>query len=214
MGIIEWAIELIKQLIELGGYGGIFVLMALESMCVPIPSEVVLPFGGWLAFDGKMDWFLVGLAGTFGCTAGSMLAYWAGMKGGRPFICKYGKYVFLNEGHLDSTERWFKKYGTPMIFLTRVMPIVRTFISLPAGMARMDFKKFVILTTIGSAIWCMALAYVGFALGTNWNTLEVWFRQADILILVAFAALLIWWYMGRRKRKKAKEAYCKMDQST
>ena len=210
MGIIEWAIELIKQLIELGGYGGIFLLMALESMCFPIPSEIVLPFGGWLAFEGKMDWILVSLAGTAGCVAGSVVAYWAGMKGGRPFICRYGKYVFLNEGHLDSTERWFKKYGTTMIFLTRVLPIVRTFISLPAGMARMDFKKFIILTAVGSAIWCFALSYIGYALGTNWQTIEVWFRQADILILVAFAALLAWWYMGRKKRLKARDAYCKV----
>jgi membrane protein DedA with SNARE-associated domain len=211
MGIIEWAIELIKQLIQLGGYGGIVLLMALESMCLPIPSEIVLPFGGWLAFDGKMDWILVSLAGTAGCIIGSVIAYWIGMKGGRAFVCRYGKYVFLNEGHLDSTEKWFNKYGPPMIFLTRVMPIVRTFISLPAGMARMDFKKFVILTGIGSAIWCFALTYVGYALGANWQTIQVWFNQADILIVVFFAALLAWWFIRRRKRLKAKEEYCKVE---
>jgi membrane protein DedA with SNARE-associated domain len=211
MGIIEWAIELIKQLIELGSYGGIFFLMALESMCFPIPSEIVLPFGGWLAYDGKMDWILVSLAGTAGCVAGSAAAYWVGMKGGRAFVCRYGKYVLLNEGHLDSTERWFKKYGSTMIFLTRVLPIVRTFISLPAGMAKMDFKKFIILTTIGSLIWCFALTYVGYALGANWQTIEVWFRQADVLILVFFAALLVWWLLRRKKRLKAREEYCRTE---
>ncbi len=211
MGVIEWAIELIKQLIQLGGYGGIALLMALESMCLPIPSEIVLPFGGWLAFDGKMDWILVSLAGTAGCIIGSVLAYWIGMKGGRAFVCRYGKYVFLNEGHLVSTEKWFKKYGPPMIFLTRIMPIVRTFISIPAGMARMDFKKFVILTGIGSAIWCFALTYVGYALGSNWQTIQVWFNQADILIVVFIAAFLSWWFIRRRKKLKAKEEYCKVE---
>jgi membrane protein DedA with SNARE-associated domain len=211
MGIIEWAIELIKQLIEIGSYGGIFLLMALESMCFPIPSEIVLPFGGWLAFDGKMDWILVATVGTIGCIVGSAVAYWVGMKGGRAFVCRYGKYVFLNEGHLDSTERWFKKYGSTMIFLTRVMPIIRTFISLPAGMARMDFKKFIFLTAIGSIIWCFTLTYIGYALGTNWQTIEVWFRQADILILVFFAVLFIWWLVRRRKRLKAREEYCKTE---
>jgi membrane protein DedA with SNARE-associated domain len=210
MGIIEWAIELIKSLIEAGSYGGIFLLMALESMCFPIPSEIVLPFGGWLAYDAKLDWILVSLAGTAGCVVGSAIAYWVGMKGGRAFVCRYGKYVFLNEGHLDSTERWFKKYGSSMIFLTRVLPIIRTFISVPAGMARMDFKKFIILTTIGSLIWCFALTYIGYALGSNWQSIEVWFRQADILIAVAFAALLVWWILGRKKRLKAKEEYCKV----
>jgi uncharacterized protein (TIGR03382 family) len=211
MGIIEWAIELIKQFIELGSYGGIFLLMALESMCFPIPSEIVLPFGGWLAYDGKLDWIIVSLAGTAGCVFGSALAYWAGMKGGRAFVCRYGKYVLLNEGHLDSTERWFKKYGPSMIFLTRVMPIVRTFISLPAGMARMDFKKFIILTTIGSLIWCFALTYIGYALGANWQTIEVWFRQADVLILVAFVVLAVWWLLRRRKRLKAEKEYCETE---
>lgn len=209
MGIIEWAIELIKQLIQFGGYGGIFILMALESMCLPIPSEIVLPFGGWLAFDGQMDWILVSLVGTAGCIAGSALAYWVGMKGGRAFVCRYGKYVLLNEGHLDATERWFEKYGMLMIFLTRLVPIVRTFISLPAGMARVDFKKFIILTAIGSAIWCSALAYIGYALGPHWRAIEVWFRQADILIVVFLAALLVCWIFRRRKRPKAREQFCK-----
>jgi membrane protein DedA with SNARE-associated domain len=211
MEIIEWAIELIKQLIQFGGYGGIFLLMALESMCFPIPSEIVLPFGGWLAFSGSLDWILVALAGTTGCIFGSALAYWAGMKGGRQFVCKYGKYVFLNEGHLDTTERWFKKYGTSMIFLTRVLPIVRTFISLPAGMARMDFKKFIVLTAIGSAIWCFSLSYIGYALGPEWQTIQLWFDQADILILVFLVVLLVWWLFRWEKRQKAKEEYCKME---
>jgi membrane protein DedA with SNARE-associated domain len=205
MGIIEWAIELIKQLIQFGGYVGIFSLMALESIGLPIPSEIVLPFGGWLAYDGKMDWILVSLIGTAGCIVGSALAYWAGKKGGRKFVRRYGRYVLLNEGHLDATERWFKKYGTPMIFITRLIPVIRTFISIPAGMARVDFRKFITLTAIGSAIWCFTLSYVGYALGPQWRTIEVWFRQADILILVFFVALLLWWIVRRIKRHKAKE---------
>lgn len=208
MGIIEWAIELIKQLIQLGSYGGIFMLMALESVCLPIPSEIVLPFGGWLAYDGHLDWVLVSLVGTAGCVVGSALAYWVGMKGGRGFVCRYGKYVFLNEGHLDATEKWFVKYGTPMIFLTRLIPVVRTFISLPAGMARVDFKKFIALTGIGSAIWCFALSYVGYALGPHWRTIEDWFRQADILILVLLAVLLVWWLLRQKKRNGDKREYC------
>lgn len=205
MGIIEWAFMLIKQFIEFGGYGGIFLLMALESMLLPIPSEIVLPFGGWLAYDGKMDWVLVALAGTAGCIVGSALAYWAGMKGGRAFVCRYGKYILLNEGHLEATERWFKKYGAPMVFITRVTPIVRTFISLPAGMARFDFKKFILLTASGSAIWCFALAYFGYVLGPNWRTIEGWFRQADLLILVFLIAAAIWWVLRRKKRTEPKK---------
>ncbi len=209
MGILEWAIELIKQLIQFGGYGGIFMLMALESMCLPIPSEIVLPFGGWLAYDGHMDWILVSLVGTAGCTAGSALAYWVGMKDGKAFVRRYGRYVFLNEGHIDATERWFKKYGMPMIFLTRLVPVVRTFISLPAGMARVDFRKFIILTAGGSAIWCFSLTYIGYALGTHWRAIEVWFRQADILILVFLTAILLWWILSRRKKINAREDYRK-----
>jgi membrane protein DedA with SNARE-associated domain len=133
------------------------------------------------------------------------------MKGGRRFVCSYGKYVFLNEGHIDSTERWFKKYGASMIFITRVLPIVRAFISLPAGMARMDFKRFLALTAFGSAIWCFALSYVGYALGPDWQTIQLWFNQADILILVFFAAMLVWWLVRRRKRLEAKEEYCKIE---
>jgi membrane protein DedA with SNARE-associated domain len=182
--------------------------MALESMCLPIPSEIVLPFGGWLAYDGHMDWILVSLVGTAGCIAGSALTYWVGMKDGKAFVRRYGRYVFLNEGHIEATERWFKKCGMPMIFLTRLVPVVRTFISLPAGMARVDFRNFIVLTALGSAIWCFALAYVGYALGPNWRTIEIWFRQANLLILAFLAILIVWWLVHRKKRLNAKEECC------
>ena len=146
---------------------------------------------------------------TAGCIFGSTLAYWAGMKGGRPFVRRYGRYVLLNEGHLDATERWFKKYGMPMIFITRLIPVIRTFISIPAGIARVDFKEFITLTAIGSAIWCFTLSYVDYALGPQWRTIEVWFRQADILILVFFAALVLWWIVRRIKRHNENEQYGK-----
>jgi membrane protein DedA with SNARE-associated domain len=202
MGIIEWGIQLILDFISAIGYLGIFILMALESMCLPVPSEVVVPFGGYLAFQGTFDIWGVIIASTLGCTFGSALAYWAGLKGGRPFISRYGHYIRLNESHLDMVEKWFHKWGATMVFITRLLPVVRTFISLPAGIARYRFDKFMVLTTIGSFIWCAALAYLGYALGPAWDSLEDEYKWFTLLVFLALGALFIWWYFDRRRRSR------------
>lgn len=211
MDIIQWGIQFITDLISSIGYIGIVLLMALESMCLPVPSEIVMPFGGYLAFLGRsdsllgqFDLFWVAMAGTIGCVLGSTLAYWIGYTGGRTMVLRYGRYVYLSEKHLNAVEDWFKKYGAWAIFVTRLLPIVRTFISLPAGMARYKFTPFIILSAIGSFIWCYFLAYIGYALGDNWETIEGTFRQFQILIVLAFAAVVIWYIWRHLKKKGAK----------
>jgi len=201
VGIIEWGMALIMDTIAFMGYPGIVGLMALESACFPIPSEVVMPFAGWLVFNGTMDLLVVTLAGTIGCTIGSILAYYVGLKGGRPLVCRYGRYLLMNEKHLDSAERWFKKYGDYAIFFSRLLPIVRTFISLPAGIARMRFGRFVLLSFAGSLPWCFALTYAGFALGDGWHEIGEFLEGFDLLVVVGIVIIAIWYIWTVRKRK-------------
>lgn len=196
MGIIEWGALLIKDIISTMGYPGIVFLMGLESACMPVPSEIVLPFAGWLAYEGQMDVWLISIAGTLGCTLGSLAAYFAGSYGGRPFISKYGKYIFLNESHIEMAEEWFSKYGDKAVFFSRLLPIVRTFISLPAGIAKMDLTRFTILSTLGSFPWCLALAYAGLALGPEWENIIAVFENFQIIVLIGIG-LFVAWYLFR-----------------
>jgi len=201
MDIISLGIQYVKDFI--GGIGviGIFLLMTLESMCLPVPSEIVLPFGGWLASEGKFDVFMVGLAGSLGCLAGSVIAYTIGFYGGRPFIVRYGKYVFLKERHIESAECWFKKYGNIAIFGSRLLPVVRTFISLPAGVAKMDFTRFAVLSFIGSVPWCFAFAYAGYYMGQNWESLGQLYDLFTIIVIAAILVLSLWFFYFRRRKK-------------
>ncbi|HTY48007.1 MAG TPA: DedA family protein [Methanomassiliicoccales archaeon] len=205
MDIIAWGVEVIKNIISGLGYPGLVLLMGLESACLPIPSEVVMPFAGWLAFNGGFNLVLVVVAGTVGCTLGSVVAYKIGEKGGRPFITRYGKYLFLNQGHVDATERWFKKYGDWAVFGSRLLPIVRTFISLPAGIAKMPFWRFVTLSTLGSLPWCALLAYIGYVLGENWQSLEGSFQEFEILVVVALVAAVAYFFYSRRNRRRNRQ---------
>jgi len=191
--ILSWIGSLIINIISTSGYAGIAVLSALESACVPIPSEVIVPFSGYLAGIGQFSFWPVIFWATLGNLAGSLAAYAAGYYGGRPFIAKFGKYVFLREGDLEHADVWFKKYGSPAIFFSRMLPIVRTFISLPAGIGRMDLKKFIAYTFLGALPWNFGLAYLGLKLGENWNSLEIYFRKFDYLILVVILLGIGWW---------------------
>jgi len=166
--------------------------MAIESACIPLPSEIIMPFSGYLVSAGRFNLWLVGIAGAIGCVVGSVAAYWVGIKGGRPFLEKYGKYVLISHHDLDNADRFFRKYGDWSIFISRLLPVIRTFISLPAGIARMRFGRFVVLTFIGSLPWCLALAYVGKVMGENWEEIKFYFRQADIVIgiLIVIAVVL------------------------
>lgn len=211
MAIVTAVANIVLDIISALGYPGIFFLMTLESMCFPIPSEAVVTFAGTLVGmggslsimgDPLLGVLAVTIVSTLGCTFGSVIAYYIGLKGGRPFILRYGRYVLLNENHLDYTEKWFCKYGNWAVFGSRLLPVVRTFISLPAGMAKMDFKNFVILSTIGSFIWCLALAYLGLILGQHWDVVMDFFGQLDILIVVAAVIVLVWFIFQRRKSGK------------
>ncbi|MBI5148240.1 DedA family protein [Candidatus Pacearchaeota archaeon] len=182
------------------GYLGIVLLMAIESACIPIPSEIIMPFAGYLAFQGRFSLFFVALAGAMGNVIGSLIAYGIGYYGGRPLVLRYGKYVLVKEKELKNAEKWFKKYGPSSAFLSRLMPVIRTFISLPAGIAKADIKKFTAYTFIGSFIWSYLLAFIGFKLGEKWSSIESYFRNFDFLIvIVIILAIFLFWRKHRNK---------------
>jgi membrane protein DedA with SNARE-associated domain len=196
-----WIISVISHL----GYAGIVITMGIESACIPLPSELIMPFSGYLALTGRFSLWGVSVAGAFGCVVGSVVAYWVGVWGGRPFLQRYGKYVLISSKDLDTADRWFEKYGEWAIFFSRLLPIIRTFISLPAGIARMRFWRFVIYTFAGSLPWCFMLAYVGKVLGANWMSLRAYFHRADILI-VMLVALAVFFFVYRHVRPEKKNS--------
>jgi len=201
VGLIEFGTTLILDWISQYGYWGIILLMALESATLPVPSEIVMPFAGFLVWEqGVMNLPGVILAGTIGCTLGSIAAYAVGYYAGRPVILRYGKYVLLSERHLVQAERWFARYGGKATFIARLLPIIRTVISLPAGISKMKFKPFVLYSFVGSLPWTAWLAYVGFWLGPNWEEIGSVFRGMDILVVVGAVALIIWYVHAVRKR--------------
>ncbi|MGB9792757.1 MAG: DedA family protein [Thermacetogeniaceae bacterium] len=180
------------------GYWGIAIGMAIESANIPLPSEVILPFGGYLVSQSRLTFWGAVLAGTIGGTLGSIASYFLGRMGGIPLLLRYGSFVHITEERLRQAERWFERYGEKAVFIARLLPVVRTFISLPAGVARMRFGRFVVYTFLGSLPWSAALTYAGVKLGENWAVLEPLFRRFDILILaVAAAAVIFFWRRGR-----------------
>lgn len=185
------------------GYFGVGLMMAIESMCIPLPSEIIMPFAGYLVYQGQFTLLGVSLAGAIGCVVGSVLAYWAGIYGGRKFIEKYGKYFLITKHDLDIADRFFEKYGASAVFFSRMLPVVRTFISLPAGIAKMNFTKFVIYSFVGSLPWCWLLAYIGQKLGSEWDTLGVYFHKLDIAIGVCIFVGLVWFVRRHLNLKKA-----------
>ena len=204
--MIAWIIEILAKFIidtiSYSGYLGIVILMGIESACIPLPSEIIMPFSGYLVFRGDFELYRTGLAGAFGCVVGSVPAYYLGLYGGRPLVEKYGKYVLISHRDLDLADRWFERYGDWAIFFSRLLPVVRTFISFPAGVARMNFPRFVIYTFVGSFPWCLGLSYVGMKLGENWDTLGVYFHRFDIVIgiLIAMGVLYyVWHHLKGRK---------------
>lgn len=185
------------------GYRGILLLMAIESACIPLPSEVVLPFSGYLVATGQFNLWAVALAGAVGCVLGSLIAYYAGLRGGRPLAERYGKYLLISQHDLDRADRWFEHYGEITIFVSRLLPVVRTFISFPAGVARMRLMRFVVLTFAGSFLWCLGLAWVGMKLGQHWDTLGKYFHRFDVLIIVVAIVGAAWYVRRHLKGKKA-----------
>lgn len=203
LSYVEWSIELTLALLAVIGYLGFVAVMTIESLSVPIPSEIVIPLGGYLAYRGEYNLLIVILACTVGCVLGSLLTYWACRYGGRPFIDRYGKWFFLTPKNLERAEGWFKRYGAKAICLTRMCPMIRTLISFPAGLTKYDPKRFVLLTALGSFIWCSILALTGYALGAQWQAIIATFDYLDIVIVAGLVALFAWWaykrYRGSRE---------------
>jgi membrane protein DedA with SNARE-associated domain len=210
--IIEIVSAFIVATISLLGYGGVVLLMAIESACIPLPSEIIMPFSGYLVSRGEMNLWLVGIAGAFGCVLGSMVAYWVGMYGGRPLIEKYGRYVLISHHDLDLADRWFAKYGEVIVFVSRLLPAIRTFIAFPAGVARMNIPRFIIYTFAGSLPWCIALAYVGQKLGEQWDKdprLKTLFHRFDFVIGIVIVLAAAWWIWRHVRHSRSEEQRAK-----
>jgi len=191
-------LEFITGLISSWGYAGIFVTMMLESTLIPIPSEAVIPFAGFLAYMGEMNIWLIVLVSTFANLTGSIIAYEIGNYLGRGFVERYGRYLLLNMGHLKLVEGWFEKYGSLTVFFSRMLPLIRTYGALPAGIGKMNFPKFCFYTFVGSIPWNLALVFVGYLLKQNWNILEKYSLYIDILAIFVAAAVI--YYIVRRVR--------------
>jgi membrane protein DedA with SNARE-associated domain len=213
--LIESLTKLITESVHDHGYLAIFVLMVLESACIPIPSEVTMLFGGALAnaaFYSAQDidlaplhFGLVGLVGALANLVGSWLAYGVGYAGGRPLVERWGRFVFLREHELDRAEAWFARHGEAAVFVSRLLPVVRTFISLPAGVARMPFGRFTIYTFLGCLPWTFALAGLGYALGGQWATVERYLRPITVVVAVVCVAAVVWWLVKRSREKRREE---------
>ncbi len=215
-GIESAFLDIINKIYDTLGWPGVVFLMAIESAAIPFPSELIMPLAGWLLIEDKGgSVWLVGLAGFYGALGnllGSWIAYWVSFKGGRPLLYKYGKYVLITREEVDRAERWFLKYGDWIVFFSRLLPVVRTFISIPAGIARMNLWKFSIFTFMGSFPWSLGLAYGGFLLGENWGQLRSAMRPFDIPILLVAAAAVAW-FLFRRVRAIRAERYSGLGQN-
>lgn len=208
MGLIEtleqFVLEFVTDVFDFFGWAGVVATMAIESAAIPLPSEVIMPLAGWkLILDkGLSAWFLL-LAGFFGALGnllGSLVAYYIGLKGGRPLLEKYGRYVLITRRDLERADRWFNERGELTVFITRLMPVVRTFISIPAGVSRMNIWRFSAYTFLGAFLWSLGLAYGGYLLGENWEDLRGAMRPFDIPIIVVIL-LAVAWYVRHKLRE-------------
>lgn len=195
MGITDILVELATAIIAKTGVIGLILLMAAESMILPIPSEAVMPFAGFLWFDGRLTVWQILISSTLGSLIGSLISYYIGLWYGEAFIRRWGKYVLLNEHHLQQTSEFFARYGEGTVFMSRFIPIVRHLISIPAGVGKMNLAKFIIYTAIGATAWNMLLAWVGYKLNSNWHTIGRYTHIFDIIIIVAIigGALYLWY---------------------
>jgi membrane protein DedA with SNARE-associated domain len=196
------------SVISASGYMGIVALMAIESACIPLPSEVIMPFSGYLVSVGRFNLWWVATAGALGCNLGSLVAYEIGYYGGRPVVERYGSYIFLSRKELELADRFFERYGNATVFITRLLPVIRTFIALPAGIARMPRLQFHVYTFLGSWPWCLGLAYIGLVLGEKWDSdprLKMWFHRFDAVI-GGILLLGIAWFVWSRWQHRIKTA--------
>lgn len=193
----------VEYMISSFGYSGVFVAMAIESACIPLPSEIILPFTGYMVFVGHFGFWQATFIATLGNLFGGLVAYYVGVWGGRPFLKRFGRYFLINERELAWTERLFERHGEMTVLIGRMLPIVRTFISLPAGIARMNPLKMATYTALGAFIWCAFLIFVGQKLGENWDSLKPFFHRADVVVggvLVIVVAYVVYKSFKPRKR--------------
>jgi membrane protein DedA with SNARE-associated domain len=189
------------------GYGGVLILMAIESACIPLPSEIILPFSGFLVARGRFELLPLAIVGALGCNLGSMAAYAVGYYGGRPLALRYGRWVGLAPADLARTEAWFQRRGDITVLVSRLLPVVRTYIALPAGIARMPLVRFHVYTFVGSLPWCFALAYVGYRLGANWAAIGPYFHRFDLVwapLLLAVVVFAVWHHIRRMPKSGTK----------
>jgi membrane protein DedA with SNARE-associated domain len=200
----------IISVISSAGYGGVLLLMAIESACIPLPSEIIMPFSGYLVFTGRFHLLWVATAGALGCNLGSLIAYEIGFYGGRPLVERYGTYLLLSRREIALADRFFARYGDIAVFGSRLLPVIRTFIALPAGVARMPRLRFHLYTFLGSWPWCLGLAFAGMKLGERWETdprLKTWFHRFDALIggLIVLAVLAFVWSRWQHRMQPGAE---------
>src|SRR5207248_7828756 len=194
----------IIAVISATGHFGILLMMAIESACIPLPSEIIMPFSGYLVHTGRFTSLLwVATVGALGCNVGSAVAYAVGYYGGRPLVEKYGSYILLTTTELDWADRFFARYGDATVFISRLLPVVRTFIALPAGVARMPQLRFHIYTFLGSWPWCFGLAYLGRKAGQHWDYLRQYFHKFDAIIAVLLLAAVVWFVWFHWKQRVA-----------
>src|SRR5271170_402612 len=194
--LASWIVEVIST----AGYAGVVLLMAIESACIPLPSEIIMPFAGYLASIGRFSLFGAATMGALGCNVGSTVAYYVAAKGGRPAFERWGAYVLVRPAELRHAEEFFTRYGAITVFVGRMLPVIRTFIAFPAGLARMPMMKFQIYTFLGSWPWCFGLAYIGFVLGQRWDsdpTFRNLFHKFDVLVVGLLLAGLAWFVWSR-----------------
>lgn len=202
LGITENIVTAATYIIAKMGPLGIAGLMALESMITPVPSEAVMPFAGFLWFTGELSFFTILIASTGGSILGSLLSYYMGLYGGIRVVRRFGRYLLLDEHHLEFTERFFLRHGEKTIFVSRFIPIVRHFISIFAGIGRMPLGKFIAYTAIGAALWNMFLAYMGYVLRSRWEIIRHYSEIVDVIALLGIGGCIIYGVMHYRKRHK------------
>jgi membrane protein DedA with SNARE-associated domain len=205
-GFEEQLVLFLQHLLNSIGWGGVVAAMAIESACIPLPSEVTMPLAGWMLIQAKglalYNVLYAGIWGAVGCTIGSVATYWLGALGGRPLVEKYGRYVLISKHDIARADHWFSKYGEATAFFSRLLPIVRTFISLPAGVARMNFAKFTVLTFAGSFLWCVVLGGAGYFAGQHWREVRDVMRPFDIPIAIVILVLIAWYVRRHIQRGK------------
>ena len=191
VSIIDFLANFVIQTINVIGYAGIFFLMLAESCGVPMPSEVIMPFSGFLVEAGRLNFWLVVVIGTLGNVAGSILAYYVGLLGGRPLIEKFGRYILISKHDLNLADKWFARFGEWAVLIGRLLPVVRTYISFPAGIAKMNFKKFVGFTLLGTLPWSILFTWLGVKAGKNWEMIRLQLHNFDLLIIILIIVVVV-----------------------